>query len=349
MAKWGEGDDRWKVNDLGNSGRNVGGWHWEESDVFPWAKARLAEIFPKNLVLVDDGKVVAKADGEVKVGGDAIINRRKGKVIPAYELDVSFGWTGTSEDGEFSGQIKLPYISEENHDEDPEVQVTIKETGSDAEKVRSAIVKSGRQLVYSLVANFVKELRSGGNEDAGEGGKGANGSENVSGGKPTGSASSSKADASGAGAAQGPAKAGKVDKRSLEIVEQYYASSKDIFDCFTDASKVKAFTGSTAAIEPTVGGTISMFGGSIEGTFTKLEPHKLIEMDWRFSTWTDGSMSKVSIVLDEKDRGAVTLTLKQWGIPEEDRFGNHDVLSVTQMGWRQQILTRMKQVFGYGM
>jgi activator of HSP90 ATPase len=346
MAKWGEGDERWKVQELGNSGRNVNNWHWEESDALPWAKARLLEVFPKDVLLVDDGTVVVRGDGKVKVSGEAIINRRKGKVIPAYELDVSFGWKGTCKDGEeFSGSIKMPYISEENHDEDPEVQVTVKEAGSEAEKVRSLIVNEGRKIVYGLMGSFVKELRAGGSSGASVDGGSGHGS--VDGDGPT-PAVQPHATSSGAAAPQ-PKKAASTPKRSLEIVEQYYASSKDIYDCFTDAAKVKAFTGSSATIEPVVGGAISMFGGSIEGKFTKLEPCRRIEMDWRFSTWADGSMSTVCILLDEKDRGSVTLTLKQAGIPEEDRFGNHDVLSVTQMGWKTQILTRMKQVFGYGM
>lgn len=146
-----------------------------------------------------------------------------------------------------------------------------------------------------------------------------------------------------------PQRNADASKRSLEMEEHYYASSKDIFDCFVDVGKVKAYTGSAATIEAVVGGSVSLFGGSIEGTFTKIEPHRLIEMDWRFSSWGDDCMSKVRIELDEKERGRVTLKLRQTDIPEEDRFGNHDTLKVTEMGWRSQILMRMKQVFGYGM
>jgi activator of HSP90 ATPase len=92
-----------------------------------------------------------------------------------------------------------------------------------------------------------------------------------------------------------------------------------------------------------------MFGGSIEGTFTALKPHSELEMDWRFSSWPDGSLSKVKITLDEAEKGSVTLTLKQTGIPDTDRFGNHDVVNMTQAGRKQQVFSRMKQVFGYGM
>ena len=337
MAKWGEGDDRWKVAELGNSGRNVNGWHWEESDALPWAKQRLSEVFPSELLLVDAAGIRATGDGKVKVSGEAVINRRKGKVIPAYELDISFGWTGTGADGKaYSGTCKIPYVSEENHDEDPEVQFSVKETGADAEKVRAALVKEARSVVYEIVHGFVRELRSGG-PGGGDTAKPQDGSQDAS------------VEVAAAPVKPAVQKNTSTSKKSLEIQEQYYASSKDIFDCFVDEPKVKAYTGSAATIEPVVGGKMSMFGGSIEGKFTKLDPHRLIELDWRFSSWGDECMSKVRIEIEEKDRGSVTLKLTQTAIPEEDRFGNHDVLKVTEMGWRSQILTRMKQVFGYGM
>ena len=38
----------------------------------------------------------------------------------------------------------------------------------------------------------------------------------------------------------------------------------------------------------------------------------------------------------------------QTGIPDADRFGNHDVVGVTEAGWRQQVFDRIRRVFGYG-
>jgi len=44
MAKYGEGDSRWIVEDR-SDGANVHNWHWSEKDCMPWAKTRLAELF----------------------------------------------------------------------------------------------------------------------------------------------------------------------------------------------------------------------------------------------------------------------------------------------------------------
>lgn len=343
MAKWGEGDDRWKVAEMGEQGRNVNSWHWEESNVLPWCEKRLNEIL-NDVELVNEKDLKVVTEGKVKVSGDAIINRRKGKVIPAYELDMSVGWKAIKQGGEndgetWTGEIKSPYISEENHDEDPEVQVTVKTAGAEAEKIRNLIVKHGRPVMYVKLAEFVKELRAGG----------PSGKSDVMGNEGKKSAGSSGVHGADEARARALEKSSsKIEKRSLEIVEHYYASMKDIYECFTDPGRVRAYTGSVAQIEPTEGGAISMFGGSIEGTFRKLEPYSRLEMDWRFSTWPDGAISKVCIQLEEKDKGSVTLTLKQDEIPETDRFGNHDVVNMTQAGWKQQMLHRMKQVFGYG-
>lgn len=264
-------------------------------------------------------------------------------MIPAYELDVSFDWKGTTvgdEDKAWQGTVKAPYISEENHDEDPEVQISVKEEGAAAERVRSAIVTHGRKVVYEVLGKFVKELRAGGN-----------GTSIPEEGSPGDEDTVVMVDAPQKASLEKGLSGGtsRIEKRSLEMVEIYYASSRDIYECFTHEGKVKAYTGSSASIKAEEGGSFSMFGGSIEGLFTRLEPYSCIEMDWRFSSWPDGSMSKVKVLLEEKEKGSVTLTLRQEGIPDTDRFGNHDVVNMTRSGWKQQVLNRMKQVFGYGM
>ena len=48
-----------------------------------------------NLSIGDDGNGVSlKTGSNVSVSGDAIINNRKKKLIPSYELEVKGTWTG---------------------------------------------------------------------------------------------------------------------------------------------------------------------------------------------------------------------------------------------------------------
>jgi hypothetical protein len=48
---------------------------------------------------------------------------RKAKLIPSYELCIKVKWEGSTADGQAgSGLIELPYVADENHDEDPEIK-----------------------------------------------------------------------------------------------------------------------------------------------------------------------------------------------------------------------------------
>lgn len=44
MAKWGEGDPRWIVEERPDA-TNVNNWHWTEKNATPWSKERLTQLF----------------------------------------------------------------------------------------------------------------------------------------------------------------------------------------------------------------------------------------------------------------------------------------------------------------
>jgi activator of HSP90 ATPase len=58
--------------------------------------------------------------------------------------------------------------------------------------------------------------------------------------------------------------------------------------------------------------------------------------------------AQVTITLEEPEKGTTVLRLEQTGIPLMDRFGNEDVLQTTETGWHNQIVDRIRKVFGYG-
>lgn len=49
MAKWGEGDPRWIVEERPDA-TNVNNWHWTEKNATPWSKERFEELF-RNFVI----------------------------------------------------------------------------------------------------------------------------------------------------------------------------------------------------------------------------------------------------------------------------------------------------------
>ena len=60
-------------------------------------------------------------------------------------------------------------------------------------------------------------------------------------------------------------------------------------------------------------------------------------------------MVQVHIILEEPEEGTTILTIKHTQIPEEDSFGNGDVLQTTTSGWKMQIFHKIRAVFGYGL
>lgn len=357
MAKWGEGDARWQVADLGEAGRNVNAWHWVEKDALPWSRERLQELLGSADLAPGSGLAV-RGTGLKSCEGEAVVNNRKNKIIAAYELAVVVGWECVGEDGgTVAGELRMPYISEENHDEDPELQVAVTSEGPAAQKAKEAILSSGKKVIYDAVATFVQELRAGGPMRSGVAQPKAAPAQSVDAAVAAAAGEANGSSAPAAAAATQPVAAAEKENatetpagsgHSIELREKFFAGAAELFECFTVAPRMMAFSQSPAEAQPQPGGRFSMFGGSVQGVYREVQPNSRILLDWRFSNWEDGVFSRLELCFDEPDKGNTTVTLKQTGIPDADRFGNHDVVGVTEAGWRQQVFDRIRRVFGYG-
>lgn len=379
QAKWGEGDERWRVQDLGEGGRNVNSWHWLEVDATDWSRVRLSSLFHPGYSLVDPFNADAPeiTVTSIKVEGEAVVNNRKKKIIAAYELSVTVDFTSSKQN--VSGQIRMPYISEENHDEDPEVQIVTANEGPESQKVKDAIRSNLSKSIYPGIAIFVKELNEGGPlltssssapnpplNDQSTASKPSNGRNTSSvmttGTTTTGTGSATTGTDTGTTTNTGTvstistkaASAKKKDdgvRTSLRLEEKFYASARDIYECITDPRRIQAYTQSPAEISDS--NKLSMFGGSIQIVFKEQQPPSTLNggklvMDWRLNNWEDGVYSNVEITIEEPDKGNVVLKLKQTGVPEIDKFGNGDVIGNVEAGWKERVFNRIRMVFGYG-
>jgi activator of HSP90 ATPase len=68
MAKWGEGDARWIVEDR-KDGANVNGWHWEEKNRMHWVKERVPELLQQLSAEAPGKRVIVRVKEVVKVDG----------------------------------------------------------------------------------------------------------------------------------------------------------------------------------------------------------------------------------------------------------------------------------------
>merc|ERR1711959_419743 len=140
MAKWGQGDDRWIVEER-KDGANVNGWHWSATSVFDEARGLLESMLEDEGVnpAIGDGCRITKVD---KFTGEVHTNARKGKIRLTYDLVINFEWTANPDaeeeavDDHYQGAVKFSEVI----DHEPEASVTIK-TGKDRPN-QSAVVRT---------------------------------------------------------------------------------------------------------------------------------------------------------------------------------------------------------------
>lgn len=308
MAKFGEGDKRWIVEDRPD-GTNVHNWHWSETNCLEWSRNFFNKQLSGAVILAGEGNLFIKVNKVEKVEGEAYVNVRKGKIIPGYELNVSLSWEGEAKDSEgktllkADGLVEMPYISDENADEDPEIRFSVKDEGPIGKTLKEAMVSKGKSIVLEKVRVYVETMAKGGPcKDELDSKKVAPKSVAAA------SAATVAVEKSGASPAVSAAAETKVVKekkkaktkegfKTITMTEKFNCRAKDLYEILMDENRWKGFTQSNAKISRDVNGAISVFDGSVTGMNLELEEGKLIVQKWRFGSWPDGLDSTVSLVL----------------------------------------------------
>ncbi|XP_043691115.1 activator of 90 kDa heat shock protein ATPase homolog [Telopea speciosissima] len=344
MAKYGEGDKRWIVEERPD-GTNVHNWHWAETNCLEWSRNLFTNLLSDLTILDGEGNLYIKTKKVDKVDGEAYVNIRKGKIIPGYEISVSLSWEGEARDADgksllkVDGSIEIPYIADENADEDPEIKVTVKDEGPLGRRLKEAFVSKGKPIVLEKVRVYVQSMAKGG--PAKEELEVKKHSTNKSSSSPAAAAAASYA-------AQTKKDTSKKGFKSISLTEKFHCRPKDLYDILMDENRWKGFTHSNAKISKEVGGQFSLFDGSVTGTNQELQEGKLIIQKWRFGSWADGIHSTVRLTFDEPEPGVTIVKLIQIDIPEEDRYGNSTVVENTERGWRDLIFHKIRALFGFG-
>lgn len=353
MAKYGEGDKRWIVEDRPD-GANVHNWHWSETDCIEWSRNFLSKLLSNLVVLDGEGNLFVRTKKVEKVDGEAYVNVRKGKIIPGYEISVTIPWEGEAKDADgtslhkVDGSVEIPYIADENADEDPELRVTVKDEGPIGKRLKEAMVAKGKPIIFEKVRVFVQTMAKGGPaKDALE-------SKKVEPKSGTGASSvnSNSAPQKEAAAEKTEVKKKEAKKegfKTITMTEKFSCRARDMYEILMDENRWKGFTYSNARISKEVGGEFTIFDGSVTGTNLELQEGKLIVQRWRFGSWPDGIHSTVRLTLEEPESGVTVVKLTHTDIPEEDRYGNSTVVENTERGWRDLIFHKIRAVFGFGL
>lgn len=336
MAKVGEGDARWIVSER-SDGTNVHGWHWQEKDAMAWSRARLETLLVG--LCVDD----VRTTEVLKCEGEAYVNKRKGKIIPGYELEVEIGYA--SREGS-KGKVRFPYVADENADEDPEVLVLPSSDGDIDERAKASALKGLVPKMLAAMRVFVKEMAAGG-----PGGEGPDP-------KPEAGAAAALDEKAETGEPKAAPKAAETrsDKtaplsqtnHTIKMTENFYCRPRDICECLMDVGRVQHFTQSRASGLNGSTGNFEMFDGNVHGETIEYVPGEKIVQKWRFRSWPDEHYSVVTITFREPEPGNCFVHLVQTNVPECDKFGNETVMDTTENGWKNLIFGRIRQVFGFG-
>jgi len=330
MAKVGEGDPRWLVEERPD-GTNVNNWHWTEKDCLPWTKKRLPELLENLACPADDKVEYCKTTKLDTVSGEATINSRKGKIFFFYELEIKVEWEGKVNGNAtvYKGKVIVPNLSEENDDDDFEVKVTYEGEAAESQTLKSAVQKSIVPPFREKIKQYLQELRS------------VQTAKILKTPKPNSSSSSSQASSKQDDQKQQKQepKASR-DQKTIRMRVEFRCGKKDLFETLMTPQRVMAFTQSPATIAPVVGCKFNMFGGSVQGEVTDLAPPEKIVQKWRFATWPEGHFSTVTISLNEEETGTTILNLVQTGVPYDDA-------DRTEQGWKNYFWERIKMVFGY--
>ncbi|CAA6664253.1 unnamed protein product [Spirodela intermedia] len=332
MAKFGEGDKRWIVADRAD-GTNVHNWHWRSATA--WS-----------------GGLVIRTQNLEKLEGEAYVNIRKGKVIPGYELSLSLSWEGEAISDsaaaaagggaasppllKVQGSVEVPYLADENADEDPEVRVTVRggDNGPLERRIKEAFLAKGSRWSWRRLGRSCRAWlraapprKSSRRRSPSPRRRSSRRRRGLCAGEegPSGGAGGEEEAAQGQGGIQDDI----TDRKVLLPGEQHL---RDL-----DGREPQ---GDRRAVQP--------LRRLDHGVNEDLQEGKLIVQKWRFGSWADGVHSTVRMTLDEPETGVTIVKLTQTNVPVEDRYGNATVVENTERGWRELIFHKIRAVFGFG-
>ncbi|XP_076834579.1 activator of 90 kDa heat shock protein ATPase homolog 1b [Brachyhypopomus gauderio] len=333
MAKWGEGDPRWIVEERADA-TNVNNWHWTERDATNWSSEKLKELLEGLCVENNEGK--CEITEVSKVEGEASINNRKGKLIFFYEWNLKAKWKGTSTSGiKYKGNLEVPNLSDENDMDDLDVVVSLCKDEPET-PLYDLMRKDGAHKVREALDSYVGLLKT-------EFTQGmilptANGVT-----KQQMSQSKVKMDKTQIGSsttAPPPNTGVKIPTCKFSLRDTFLTSPDDLYRVFLKQELVQAFTHSAAVVEPEKGGKFRLFEGNVVGEFQELVPEEKIVMKWRYNTWPCEHYATVTLTFT--DKGSETeLSVECRAVPDSDE-------DRTREGWQRYYCQAIKQTFGYG-
>jgi len=342
MAKWGEGDPRWIVEERAD-GCNVNNWHWSEKNATPWSKDKIKSLLVG--LKIEDEEHSCEIVELTKCDGEATANNRKAKLIFFYEFELTGEWKGSFKNGDkiHRGKFLIPNLSEENTADDIDVNITVDKECTESYQLKQFMHKTGQKIIKDRIGEYIKDLTE-------EFSKGlilpTDGSANTAKSKPKSTQENvvkkqlNQAVNQSSKSSHQTVKGVRIKCKKFSQKIEFMCQAGDLYRALTERQMVCAFTRGDAEIEADKGAKFRLFNGSVTGTFTELNFNESIGMRWRFESWPAEHYSEVKITFDQKDC-TTDLILEQSGIPENE-------YDKTSEGWERYYWQPIKATFGFG-
>nr|XP_002123110.1 activator of 90 kDa heat shock protein ATPase homolog 1-like [Ciona intestinalis] len=339
MAKWGEGDPRWIVEERSDA-HNVNNWHWRERDATEWSRKKVKDLL-LNLKVEQEGMGSCVVHEVHECIGEASVSNRKKKLICFYEFNVKAKWKGsmTGSDIIYKGELEIPNLSEENDVCDVDVDVKFGKDQRECRELKDLMRKRGTYLIRQrlqeyidcLRHDFAKSLQLPTNQTQGVG-KAKNVELDLNDLNLVNQVQSKPVEPKTAGT--------KISTKKLMMTEKFMTDVQELFKTLTLKDRVRAWSRSPVEEDASTGGRFSLFDGNVTGDFTEIIQDKKISMRWRFKSWPNAHFSNATLTFTQKPDGT-EVKLEQLGVPQEQ-------VEATRMGWRNYYWTAIKMTFGYG-
>mmetsp|Transcript_6043 Transcript_6043/g.8175 ORF Transcript_6043/g.8175 Transcript_6043/m.8175 type:complete len:167 (+) Transcript_6043:217-717(+) len=148
MAKWGEGDPRWKVEERAD-GTNVNGWHWQERNCLGWSRTWMEEGMVGMTIRVPPEEATAKVSAFKSLEGDASLSIRKGnKKVAVFDLKLVFSYEASMmSDPEkvYKGEVKIDEFASANEEDEYMWSITIEGKGKTHSRMKHLVDSAVRR------------------------------------------------------------------------------------------------------------------------------------------------------------------------------------------------------------
>lgn len=321
---------------------NPNNWHWVDKNCLGWSR----DYFNDKLTGLKqtNGDDSAEITAVLLVEGDVDVSQRKGKVISLFNLRLVLNFAASDAHNSGKGSITVPELAYDTEEDELQFEVLLHDETAENDHLRLVVKKLLVPELRKLLLRFGPDLIETNASDIqleADKVQSQYTKANQAGSKPASSSSS----ASTTTTKSTPAPAHKpkvVNTLTLHLEPVFNTTAEQIYITLTDAQRVAAWLrlAPQLAQPVTENSPFALFGGSVTGQFTKLNPFDHIAQQWRLLDWKQGhhavlDMQLIQGTLDTK------VVVKFSGIPvgEEERVRNN---------FEEYYVRAIKITFGFG-